>query len=158
MAGNAHDFSFKANDEKSEINLSSYKGKILLVINTASKCGFTKQYAPLQELYEKYREKGFELLAVPSNDFFSQEPGSNSDIKEFCETKFGVTFPLAAKIKVRGKSADPFFLWLKEEYGAKPAWNFNKFLIGKEGEFIAHFGSRTEPLSEDLTKAIEDAL
>lgn len=158
MATNTHDFSFKAIDEKSDIKLSDYKGKIVLIVNTASKCGFTKQYGPLQELYQKYKDQGFEIIAVPSNDFFSQEPGSNGEILDFCESKYSITFTLTAKSKVRGKSADPLFAWLKEEHGAFPAWNFNKFLIGKDGEFIAHFGSRTEPLSDDLVKRIEEAL
>jgi glutathione peroxidase len=158
MASNAYDFSFESIDSKTEINLSSYKGKVLLIVNTASKCGFTKQYGPLEELYQKYKDRGFEIIAVPSNDFFSQEPGSNSEIKNFCETKFGISFLIAAKLKVKGKDAHPFFLWLKENHEVKPGWNFNKFLIGKDGEFIEHFGSRLDPLSEDIAKQIENHL
>lgn len=158
MANNAHDFEFKNISESGTIKLSDFEGKIVLIVNTASKCGFTKQYGALQELYNKYKDRGLVVFAIPSNDFFKQEPGTNQDIINFTKENYGVDFPMSGKVKVRGKEADPFFLWLKSEHNVKPSWNFNKYLIGKNGEFLGHFGSRTEPLSEELVSIIEQNL
>ena len=139
--------------------LSAYKGQVLLIVNTASKCGFTKQYAGLQELYEKYRERGFEVLGFPANNFGGQEPGTNEEIQQFCAVRFNVTFPMFGKISVKGRDIHPLYVWLTENpNGAPVAWNFNKFLIDRNGKLIAHFGSRTAPDDAELTAAIESAL
>lgn len=154
----AHDFSFRKIDG-GELPLSSYKGKLLLVVNTASKCGFTKQYDGLQDLYEKYKDKGLVVLGVPSNDFLGQEPGSNAEIKKFCETSFGITFPMTEKVVVKGGEAHPFYLWASaQEKGGTPGWNFHKFLISQEGHLVESFGSKTEPDDAELIKAIEQNL
>lgn len=143
--------------------LAPYRDKVALVVNVASKCGFTKQYAGLQKLYETYRERGLVLLGFPSNDFLGQEPGSNDEIRKFCTLSFGVTFPLFAKIKVKGDDKHPLYGWLTDNtlhpgLGGEVSWNFNKFLIGRDGKLIARFGSRTTPDAAELTEAIEQAL
>jgi glutathione peroxidase len=143
--------------------LAPHQGKVVLVVNVASKCGFTKQYAGLQKLYETYRERGLVLLGFPANDFLSQEPGTNAEIQQFCTSNFGVTFPLFAKIHVKGEAKHPLFGWLTDNalhpgLGGEVSWNFNKFLIGRDGKLIARFGSRTTPDAAELTDAIEQAL
>lgn len=140
-------------------SLSVYKGQVLLIVNTASKCGFTKQYAGLQALYEKQKDRGLVVLGFPANNFMGQEPGSNEEIQQFCSLKYSVTFPMFGKISVKGGDIDPLYAWLTAHpNGAPVSWNFNKFLIGRDGKLIAHFGSRTAPDSEELTAAIEKAL
>ena len=144
-------------------NLAPYQGKVALVVNVASKCGFTKQYAGLQRLYETYRERGLVLLGFPSNDFLGQEPGSNAEIQQFCTLTFGVTFPLFAKIRVKGADKHPLYAWLTDGslhpgLGGEISWNFNKFLIGRDGKPVARFGSRTAPDAPELIEAIEKAL
>lgn len=140
-------------------SLSVYKGQALLIVNTASKCGFTRQYAGLQELYEKYKDRGLVVLGFPANNFGGQEPGSNEEIEQFCSLKFGVTFPLFGKISVNGGDIHPLYAWLTSDpNGAPISWNFNKFLIGRDGQVVAHFGSRTAPDSAGLTAAIESVL
>jgi glutathione peroxidase len=140
-------------------SLSEYKGKVLLIVNTASKCGFTKQYAGLQELYEKQKDRGLVVIGFPANNFGAQEPGTNAEIAQFCSAKFSVTFPMFGKISVKGKNVHPLYAWLTNHpNGDKVSWNFNKFLIGRDGELIAHFGSRTAPDAAELTAAIEKAL
>ena len=143
-----------------EFDLSKYKGNTLLIVNVASKCGFTKQYAELQNLYELYKDKGFLILGVPSNQFGSQEPGSETEIKNFCETNFNISFPMTSKYNVKGENAHPIYLWAKETYGnqAIPKWNFHKILINKDGKVEDTFASFTKPLSKKLIKAIEDIL
>lgn len=143
--------------------LAPYRGKVVLVVNVASKCGFTKQYAGLQKLYETYRERGLVLLGFPSNDFMGQEPGTNAEIRQFCTLSFGVTFPLFAKIKVKGDAKHPLFGWLTDGalhpgMGGEVSWNFNKFLIGRDGRLVARFGSRTAPDAAELVEAVEQAL
>jgi glutathione peroxidase len=139
--------------------LSAYEGKVLIIVNTASKCGFTGQYAGLQELYEKYKDRGLVVLGFPSNNFMRQEPGTNEEIAQFCSTRFNVTFPMFGKIDVKGGGIHPLYAWLTAHpNGDKVSWNFNKFLVGRDGNLIAHFGSRTAPDDEDLIKAIEGAL
>lgn len=157
---NAYDFSFKSINGSSAINLSDYKGKVIMVVNTASLCGFTKQYSELQELYDKYKEQGLVVIAVPSNDFGKQEPGSSAEIQTFCETNFGITFPIAEKVTVQGKMSDPFFAWTRAELGflSGPKWNFYKYLIGKDGTLITYFSSFTKPMSKKITKTIEENL
>ena len=145
------------NIDNEVVDLSKYKGKTILLVNVASNCGFTKQYSGLQELYEKYKEKNFIVLGVPSNQFGGQEPGSNSEIKNFCETNFNITFPITDKIDVKGNNAHSIYKWAKENHGNStvPKWNFHKILINKEGKIHDTFGSFTEPLSNKIKKQIE---
>jgi len=157
-------YSFIMNDinEKS-IALSQYQGKVILVVNVASKCGYTKQYAGLQELYEKYKEQGLVIFGFPANNFGSQESGTNSEIKSFCTTKFNVTFPMFSKISVKGKDIHPLYQYLTNpeangEFGKPIAWNFNKFLIGKNGNTVARFKSKVAPLDSQLIDTVESEL
>ena len=142
------------------INLDQYKGKTILLVNVASKCGFTKQYTGLQELYEKYRDKDFYVIGVPSNQFGGQEPGSNAEIKNFCETNFNITFPLTDKVDVKGDNAHEIYKWAKKNYGnsAVPKWNFHKILISRDGKIHETFGSFTDPLSKKIITNIENIL
>lgn len=137
--------------------LSSFRGKVLLLVNVASECGFTRQYAGLEELYRKYRDQGLVVLGIPANEFGGQEPGSNEQIRTFCESKFGVTFPLFAKIVVKGPGQDPLYAWLTGQKG-EVTWNFNKFLVGRDGRLLARYESKVEPNDPELTSAIEAAL
>ena len=139
------------------INLSEFKGKTVLLVNVASECGFTKQYTGLQILYEKYKEKNFVVLGIPSNQFGGQEPGSNKEIKDFCDTNFNITFPITDKVDVKGKSAHTIYKWAKENHGNStiPKWNFHKILINKEGKIQDTFNSFITPLSDKITKQIE---
>tara|TARA_R110000868_G_scaffold129873_2_gene339143 strand:- start:177 stop:734 length:558 start_codon:yes stop_codon:yes gene_type:complete len=158
-AANAHDFSF-VSIEGEPLSMQEYTGKAVLVVNTASFCGFTKQYEGLQALWERYRERGLVVLGVPSNDFGSQEPGTAAEIKEFCEVNFAVDFPMTEKQVVTGDRAHPFYRWAAQELGAlsKPRWNFYKILIAPDGKAVDWFASTTEPSSAKLTKAVEAAL
>jgi glutathione peroxidase len=142
------------------INLSDFKGKTILLVNVASNCGFTKQYTGLQILYDKYKEKDFIILGVPSNQFGEQEPGSNNEIKIFCETNFNITFPLTNKVNVKGDNAHPIYKWAKKNYGNStiPKWNFHKILINKEGRIEETFFSFTEPNSKKILKKIDQLL
>jgi|TARA_Y100000389_G_C17436710_1_gene505989 glutathione peroxidase len=154
-------FDFKINSiDGQELDLSIYKDKTLLVVNVASKCGFTKQYDELQNLYELYSEKGLIVLAVPSNQFGGQEPGSEAEIKNFCETNFNITFPIMSKYDVKGNNAHPIYSWAKETYGmsAVPKWNFHKILINKNGKIVDTFASFTSPTSRKIIKKIEQIL
>jgi len=160
MAGDsAHDFSFQAIDG-APLPLASFKGRAVLVVNTASQCGFTPQYTALQDLWSRYRDKGLVVLGVPSNDFGGQEPGTEAQIKDFCETNFSVDFPLTAKAKVTGKEAHPFYQWASGKAGVmgQPRWNFHKFLIGPDGGFADWFSTPTGPTSDKVIKAVEKAL
>ncbi len=144
-----------------EVKLSSYKGKVLLIVNVASYCGFTKQYSGLEEIYKKYKEKGFEILAFPCNQFGEQEPGSNEEIKNFCSSKFDVTFKLFDKVDVNGKDKSPLYSTLTDNEVTGKAdvkWNFEKFLIDKNGNVVARYLSKVEPTSVELTSAIEKEL
>ena len=145
------------NIDSEVINLSKFKGKTVLLVNVASKCGFTKQYTGLQKLYEKYKEEGLVVLGVPSNQFGGQEPGSNNEIKNFCETNFNITFPMANKVYVKGENAHAIYKWAKENYGNStvPKWNFHKILINKEGKIQNTFNSFIAPLSDKIIKQIE---
>lgn len=140
--------------------LSEYRGKALLVVNTASRCGFTPQYGSLEKLYETYRGRGFEVLAFPSNDFMGQEPGTNAQIREFCALRYGTTFPLFAKIRVKGEDAHPLYRYLTSRPGLEGAisWNFNKFLVDPRGKVTARFGSKTDPMSSELVSELEKIL
>src|SRR5262245_52222330 len=155
-----HDFKVKTIDGK-EASLSQYKGKALLIVNTASECGYTPQYAGLEALYEKYRDRGFAVLGFPSNDFGAQEPGTNAEIKKFCELRYKTTFPLFSKIPVKGPDADPLYKYLTAlpgKQGGVVTWNFNKFLVSPDGKVIEHFDSRVEPMSPELTAKLESVL
>ena len=139
------------------LNLNQFKGKTILLVNVASKCGFTKQYTDLQTLYTQYKDKGFIVIGLPSNQFGGQEPGSNKEIKNFCETNFNITFPMTNKIDVKGESAHELYLWAKKNYGKSTIlkWNFHKILINKEGKVQDTFNSFISPLSKKVIKEIE---
>jgi len=154
-------FDFKINTiNGDELNLSTYKGKTVLIVNVASNCGFTKQYDDLQNLYDTYSEKGLVILGVPSNQFGGQEPGSEDEIKDFCKTNFNITFPMTSKYDVKGKNAHPIFLWAKKSFGNStvPKWNFHKILVNKNGKIVDTFASFTNPRSNKIIKKIEDIL
>ena len=157
--GNAHDFSFTSINGV-PLPLKSYSGKAVLIVNTASRCGFTSQYSDLQDLWERYRDKGLVVLGVPSNDFGGQEPGTEAEIKEFCEANFNVDFPMTRKAEVSGDHAHPFYAWAGRQLGitAKPRWNFHKYLVGPDGELRDWFSTPTSPTSKKVIKAVEDAL
>ncbi len=155
----AHDFSFTslAGDP---LPLSSFDGKAVLVVNTASRCGLTPQYEGLETLYTQYKDKGLVVLGVPCNQFAGQEPGTEAEIGAFCVTNFKVDFPLTAKTDVKDATRHPFYAWAQAALGdaAVPVWNFHKILIGPKGEAIAAFGPRTEPLDPAITAAVEAAI
>ena len=161
MANNAYDYSFKSINEEDVINLSDYKGKTIVVVNTASLCGFTYQYKGLQSLYTNYLDQGLVILGVPSNQFGDQEPGEEGKIKEFCETTFNITFPLTKKNKVKGPDSHPFYKWAKKELGfisGIPRWNFHKIIIDKEGNAVAGYTALTKPSSKKFINKIEKLL
>ena len=143
-----------------ELNIAGMNGKTILLVNVASNCGFTKQYDELQKLYDNYRDKGLIVIGVPSNQFGGQEPGTESEIKDFCETNFNITFPITSKYDVKGSNAHPIYLWAKETYGksAVPKWNFHKILINKEGKIEDTYLSFTNPLSIKIIKKLEQIL
>ncbi len=157
-----HEVSVTTIDGKNT-TLAEYRGKALLIVNVASKCGFTKQYVGLQTLYERYKDRGLVILGFPANDFGWQEPGTNAEIKTFCTTKYAVSFPMFAKVTVKGKDMHPLYrlLTTASDDGVKPGrvtWNFNKFLVDRQGRVAARFGSREEPGSDKMVAAIENAL
>lgn len=144
-----------------ETSLAEYKGKVVLVVNTASKCGLTPQYEALESIYDKYRRKDFVILGFPCNDFGNQEPGTEKEIRTFCKDKYDISFPLMEKVHVKGPEQHPLYAALSGKDGAFPgdvAWNFGKFLIGKDGKPIARFEPKTTPDSPEVTEAIEKAL
>jgi glutathione peroxidase len=156
------DFTMK-NIDGQEVKLSDYSGKVLLLVNVASKCGYTPQYKGLEAVYEKYKEQGLVIMGFPANNFFWQEPGTDEEIKTFCSTKYNVTFPMFAKISVKGGKIHPLYKFLtsKEtnpEFSGSISWNFNKFLADRSGKIIARFGSKDEPESPKVIQAIEQAL
>lgn len=142
------------------VPMTAFEGEVVLVVNTASRCGFTPQYEGLQQVYDEFHAQGFEIVGVPANNFMGQEPGSDEEIQEFCTLNYGVTFPMAAKTDVVGESRHPFFAWAETQLGesAVPQWNFHKLLIGRDGRLIAAFPTRTEPTSEEIRTAITAAL
>ena len=154
----AHEFSFKSIDG-GKINLQNYKDNVIVVVNVASRCGFTNQYEDLQNLWSKYKDKNLVVVGVPTNNF-KQEPGSNKDIKDFCETNFNISFPMTEKMDVIGGNAHPFFEWAKENHGrsAIPKWNFHKIIIGKDGKVADTFTSITKPYSEKFISLIEEEI
>ena len=151
------EFRVLASDDVQNLG-EEYGGKVILVVNTASKCGNTPQYDGLEKLYQEYGDKGFVVLGFPSNDFFGQEPGTEEEIQEFCRLTYKVKFPMFEKVTVKEGEAHPFFDRLAEESGTYPTWNFHKFLIGRDGEVIAEFSPRTKPYNEKLVAEIEAAL
>ncbi|MFL2889287.1 MAG: glutathione peroxidase [Pelagibacteraceae bacterium] len=151
----AYDYKFESLNGPS-INLSEYKDKIIVIVNVASRCGFTNQYNDLQKLWVNYEKKGLVVIGVPSNNF-KQEPGTNEEIKQFCESNFNITFPISEKINVIGENAHPFFKWARENYGASaiPKWNFHKIIVKKDGKIGETFGSLTKPYSKKFLNYIE---
>lgn len=156
MAQNAHDFSF-INQDGSTLALKDYSGKFILVVNTASQCGFTKQYKDLETLWQMFKDKNLLVIAVPSNNFGGQEPGTNEEIKEFCTSQFNITFPVVKKVDVIGDNAHPFYKWAATTTGflGSPKWNFHKFLIGPDGELVDYFVSTTSPTSTAITSKLQ---
>ena len=154
-----HDYTVRKSNGELQ-NLGVYAGHVLLVVNVASRCGFTPQYAALEALYERYHERGFSVLAFPCNQFGGQEPGTEAEIQEFCQTNYNVTFPIYAKIEVNGRNAEPLYVWLKSRRGglfsSAIKWNFTKFLVDRNGSAIARYAPTTKP--EEIAKDIEIAL
>jgi len=138
--------------------LSTFKGKVVMVVNVASKCGYTPQYAGLEKLYEKYKDKGFVIVGVPANNFGAQEPGTNEEIKTFCNRNYNVTFPMMSKVSVKGDDKTPLYQYLTGATGGEIKWNFTKFLIDKKGGIASRFESAVTPESAEMIKAIEQAL
>jgi glutathione peroxidase len=155
----AHEFEFESIDGGA-MPLSAFAGKAVLIVNTASECGFTPQYAGLQELAERYRGRGLVVLGVPSNDFGGQEPGDEAAIKDFCDSRYGVTFPMTRKVAVLGAGAHPFYRWIAATLGEDqaPRWNFHKYLIDPSGELAGAWPSKVDPLAPEITSAVDDAL
>jgi glutathione peroxidase len=151
-----HDLTAKTIDLQPQA-LSAYKGKVLLVVNTASECGNTPQYAGLEKLYQEYKSKGFAVLGFPSNDFGKQEPGSEAEIKKFCSTKYKVTFPMFQKLSTKGDEQSPIYKFLTSKHDV-PKWNFHKYLVGKDGQVVQAFGAKVQPDDQELRKAIDAAL
>jgi glutathione peroxidase len=146
-----------------QVDLSKYQGKVLMVVNVASKCGLTPQYTQLVEIHQKYQDRGFEVLGFPANNFMGQEPGTNEEIKTFCSTKYGVEFPIFSKISVKGDDIDPLFAELTSkdangQFGGDIQWNFTKFLVGRDGKVIGRFEPRTKPDAPEVIGAIEAAI
>jgi len=157
-----YDFTMKSIDGN-PVNLGSYKGKVVLLVNVASKCGFTPQYAGLEKLYEKYKDRGFVIIGVPANNFAQQEPGTNEEIKTFCSRKYNVTFPMMSKVSVLGDDKTPLYIYLTDKssdpkFGGDIKWNFTKFLFDREGRPVARFEPAVPPDSAEVTAAIEAAL
>lgn len=162
LAKDVYGFEFIKLHSTEKLKLSDYKGKVILVVNTASKCGFTPQYEGLEKLYEKYQKenKDFVIIGVPSNDFGKQEPGSSEEIEKFCKLNFGVTFPMTEKEVVSGKDAAPFYVYAKKKLGmmSAPKWNFFKYLVDRNGHLVDYFVSTTAPDSDKLVKKIDQLL
>ena len=156
--GTAYDFEFNSIDGDL-IKLSKYKDKVIVVVNVASRCGYTPQYEDLQRLWTEYKSKNLVVLGIPTNNF-RQEPGNNKEIKDFCETNFGITFPMTEKTNVIGGNSHPFYKWARKDYGigAIPKWNFHKIIIGKDGKVAETFSSITKPSSIKFIKVIEDLI
>jgi glutathione peroxidase len=156
-ATNIYDFTLNTIDGASA-PLSAYKGKVVLLVNVASKCGYTPQYAGLEKLYEKYKDKVFVIVGVPANNFGAQEPGTNEEIKTFCSRNYNVTFPMMSKVSVAGEDKTPLYRYLTDAKGGEVKWNFTKFLIDRKGNIASRFESAVTPESSDMAKAIEQAL
>jgi glutathione peroxidase-family protein len=162
MSQSLYDFTMNDIDGK-PLPLKEYAGKVVLVVNVASRCGFTPQYKGLEELYERYKDRGLVVLGFPANNFFFQEPGTDAEIKQFCSLKYNVTFPMFSKISVKGRGMAPLYKWLTEQKTSPEgpggiSWNFNKFLVNRSGQAVYRYGSKTEPLKDELIKAMETLL
>jgi glutathione peroxidase len=155
-ASNVHEFTLNSIDGN-PTPLSQYKGQVMLLVNVASKCGYTPQYTGLESLYKKYKDRGFVIVGVPANNFGGQEPGTNEEIKTFCTRNYNVTFPMMSKVSVKGEDKTPLYQFLTET-GGEVKWNFTKFLVGKDGKVISRFESKVTPEAPELTTAIEQAL
>ena len=155
---------FTLNDIKGKpVELAQFKGKVVVFVNVASQCGYTRQYKGLQELYDKYKDDGLVVVGVPANDFGSQEPGTNEEIEKFCQIKYAVTFPVMAKVSVKGADKTPLYKFLTEKetnprHAGEVGWNFEKFVVGRDGEVVARFKSSAEPTGEAMTEAVKKAL
>ena len=161
-AASVYDYSLKAIDG-APTPLSSFKGKVVLLVNVASRCGYTPQYAGLEKLYEKYKDRGFVIVGIPANNFMSQEPGTNAEIKAFCKSKYDVTFPMMAKVSVLGADKDPLYRYLTSaeqnpKTGGEIKWNFTKFLVAQDGKVVARFEPAVTPEDPAVTSAIEGRL
>jgi glutathione peroxidase len=156
-ASSVHEFTLNSIDG-TPVPLSGYKGKVVLIVNVASRCGFTPQYTGLEALYEKYKDQGFVIVGVPANNFGAQEPGTNEEIKTFCSRKYNVTFPMMSKVSVKGDDMTPLYQYLTSAKGGDVKWNFTKFLIGKDGRVVERFESAVKPDDPALTAAVEAAL
>lgn len=156
-ASNVHEFTLKTIDGQ-PAPLSQYKGKVMLLVNVASKCGYTPQYTGLESLYQKYKDRGLVIVGVPANNFGGQEPGTDAEIKTFCTRTYNVTFPMLSKVSVKGEDKTPLYQYLTSENGGEVKWNFTKFLVGKDGKVIGRFESKVTPESPEMTQAVEKAL
>ncbi|HJR06797.1 MAG TPA: glutathione peroxidase [Pyrinomonadaceae bacterium] len=161
-AKSVYDFTLK-NSKGQDVKLSDYRGKVVMLVNVASKCGYTPQYEGLQKIYERYKDQGFTILGFPANNFGAQEPGTDEEIQQFCRINYGVTFPVFSKISVKGDDKHPLYKYLTEketnpEFAGEIKWNFNKFLVSKDGKIIARFESADKPEDAKVTQAIESAL
>jgi len=163
-AGPPNIYNFKVRDiDGKDVKLKSYKGKVVMVVNTASKCGYTPQYEGLQALYDKYKDKGLVILGFPANNFGGQEPGTEAEIKEFCTSKYKVTFPMFAKISVKGEDQHPLYAYLTSKktnpnFGGEVSWNFNKFLIDRSGNIVGRFTSKDKPMADSVMAKVEKQL
>jgi glutathione peroxidase len=156
-ASSVYEFTMNSIDGK-PVPLASYRGKVLMIVNVASRCGYTPQYAALEAIYEKYRDRGFVIAGFPANNFGGQEPGTNEEIRQFCSAKYNVKFPMFAKISVAGDDQKPLYRYLTSAQGGEIEWNFTKFLIDRNGKIVRRFPSETTPDSPEVTAAIESAL
>ena len=161
-AKSVYDFTLK-NSKGQDVKLSDYRGKVVMLVNVASKCGYTPQYEGLQKIYERYKDQGFTILGFPANNFGAQEPGTDEEIQQFCRINYGVTFPVFSKISVKGDDKHPLYKYLTEketnpEFAGEIKWNFNKFLVSKDGKIVARFESADKPEDAKVTGAIESAL
>jgi glutathione peroxidase len=161
-AASVYDFTLKDIDGN-DVKLDKYRGSVVMIVNTASRCGYTPQYEGLQKIYEKYKDRGFIVLGFPANNFMGQEPGTEKEIKEFCTLKYKVTFPMFSKISVTGSDQHPLYSFLTNkktnpDFGGDISWNFNKFLIGRDGKVAGRFGSKDKPEDPQVTNAIENLL
>jgi glutathione peroxidase len=157
---NAYDFSFTKLNSSDQLSLGEFKGQVIMIVNTASKCGFTKQYEGLEKLYQKFKDRGFVIIGVPSDDFGGQELNNEEEIQQFCQINYGVTFPLTNKTKVKGKDRHPFFHWAHKVLGmgTAPKWNFHKYLINRDGKLIDYFHSTTTPESNKIIDKLNELI